>query len=97
MITLALAVLLMAVGGIALSATDTATTTYPFDAPINGLWQYNSGSDVYYIVGIVYCGNPSHANYQQMGIFVPGAYMNATSNNNGTYTCTINPTASLNG
>jgi len=31
-----------------------------------------------------------------MGIFVPGAYMNATANGNGTYTCTINTTAVVN-
>ncbi len=53
-------------------------------------WKYDSASDTYYIVGIVYCDNPADESYEQMGIYVPGAYMNATSNGGSTYTCTIN-------
>ena len=32
-----------------------------------------------------------------MGIFVPGAYMNAVANSDSTYTCTIDSTATVNG
>jgi hypothetical protein len=71
--------------------------TYNFETPINNLWQYNSSSNVYYIVGLVYCASPANQTYEQMGIFVPGAYMNATNNGNGTYTCTINSSGSVNG
>ncbi len=71
--------------------------TYGFETPINDKWLYNSSSNVYYIVGVLYCGTPASATYEHMGIFVPGAYMNATSNGNGTYTCTINTTATVNG
>lgn len=74
-----------------------ATTTYAFESAINGLWQYNSSANVYYIVGINYCASPANTTYEQMGIFVPGAYMNATNNGDGTYTCTINSTATVNG
>lgn len=84
-----LTILLMAAGAYA--------QTYGFDTPINDKWLYNSASNVYYVVGILYCGNPANTTYEQMGIFVPGAYMNATSNGNGTYTCTINTTAIFNG
>ncbi len=60
-------------------------------------WKYDSASDTYYIVGIVYCDNPADESYEQMGIFVPGAYMNATANNSGTYTCTIDNNGQKNG
>lgn len=74
-----------------------ASTTYDFETVINGLWQYNSSANVYYIVGLYYCSTPSDKTYEQMGIFVPGTYMNATANSDGTYTCTINSTATVNG
>lgn len=74
-----------------------ASTTYDFGTAINGLWQYNSSSDVYYIVGLFYCATPAAESYEQMGIFVPGAYMDATANGDGTYTCTVNTTATVNG
>ncbi len=60
-------------------------------------WKYDSSSDTYYVVGIVYCDNPADEGYEQMGIYVPGAYMNATSSGNGTYTCTINSSGTKNG
>ncbi len=60
-------------------------------------WKYDSSSDTYYITGIVYCDNPADESYEQMGIYVPGAYMNATSNGGSTYTCTINDSGKKNG
>lgn len=74
-----------------------ASTTYDFNTEINGLWEYDSSNDVYYIVGLFYCESPADEDYEQMGIFVPGSYMNATSNGDGTYTCTVNTTATVNG
>lgn len=74
-----------------------ASTTYTFGSDIGGLWQYNSSADVYYIVGLIYCSSPAVQSYEQMGIFVPAAYMNATSNGDGSYTCTLNSTATVNG
>ncbi len=74
-----------------------ASTTYDFKTDIEGLWQYESSEDIYYIVGLYYCSNPAEESYEQMGIFVPGAYMNATENSDGTYTCTIDSTATVNG
>ncbi len=77
--------------------TSGAATTYAFKSAINGKWKYNSTSNVYYIVGVYYCSTPAAPTYEQMGIFVPAAYMNATANSDGTYTCTINNTATVNG
>jgi len=70
---------------------------YGFETPVNDKWLYNASSNVYYIVGISYCATPAIASYEHMGIFVPGAFMHATPNGNGTYTCTINTTATING
>ncbi len=74
-----------------------ATTTYDFKTAINGKWKFNATANVYYIVGVMYCSTPAAITYEQMGIFVPGAYMNATANSDGTYTCIINKTAVVNG
>lgn len=79
------------------SSGTTSSSTISFESAINGKWKYDSSSDVYYIVGLYYCSKPADSSYEQMGIFVPGSYMNATANSDGTYTCTINATATVNG
>ncbi|MCR5820863.1 MAG: hypothetical protein K6F94_07985 [Bacteroidaceae bacterium] len=60
-------------------------------------WKYDSSSDSYYVTGVVYCDNPADESYEQMGIYVPGAYMNATSNGDGTYSCSVNISGQKNG
>ncbi len=78
--------------------TSGAATTFDFKTVINGKWKFNATANVYYIVGVYYCGTPAASTYEQMGIFVPAAYMNATANSDGTtYTCTINSTTTFNG
>jgi hypothetical protein len=96
-LTLILGVLLMLAGVCALSGGSITDRTYGFETPINALWQYNSSSNVYYVVGLVYCASPANQTYEQMGIFVPGAFMDATNNGNGTFTCTINSNNTING
>ncbi|MCD8091046.1 MAG: dockerin type I domain-containing protein, partial [Clostridiales bacterium] len=49
-------------------------------------WQYSSSYDVYYQTGVVYCADPYDTSYESFGIYVPGAYMNMTANQDGTYT-----------
>ena len=58
-------------------------------------WQYNSDDNVYYQIGINYCENPVDTTYETLAIFVPGAYMNATANGDGTFTCEINTSAKV--
>ena len=41
-------------------------------------------------LSIVYCSSPADKNYENLGIYVPGAYMTGTVNGDGTYTCKIN-------
>ena len=56
-------------------------------------WQYNADDDVYYQIGISYCETPADTAYETLAIFVPGAFMTATDNGDGTYTCEIDPDA----
>ncbi|WP_022766035.1 subtype A tannase [Butyrivibrio sp. XPD2006] len=63
----------------------------------NKKWQYNEEDNVYYQLGIQYCENPADTEYEELAIIVPAAYMDATDNGDGTYTCTLNTTAEVNG
>lgn len=40
---------------------------------------------------------PAASEYETMGIYVPGDYMDGKENSDGTYTCTINASKSVNG
>ena len=55
----------------------------------NSKWQYNTDDNVYYQIGISYAASPTDASQQTLSIFVPGDYMSASDNGDGTYTCTI--------
>lgn len=56
----------------------------------NSAWKYDADNDVYYQIGVAYCSDAAAADYETLGIYVPGAYMKATDNGNGTYTCEVN-------
>ena len=60
-------------------------------------WQYNAEDDVYWQVGIIYCSSPADENYENLGIYVPGAYMTGTGNGDGTYTCEIDSSGAAGG
>lgn len=68
-------------------AENTAVQPDPIDM---SAWQYEASDDVYWQTGLTYAATPADANYETMGIFVPGSYFNATDNGDGTYTCTVN-------
>ena len=53
-------------------------------------WRYEAEDDVYWQVGLSYAATPADSGYETMGIFVPGAYFNATDNGDGTWTCSVN-------
>ena len=74
-----------------LSGETVAVTNLPKVDPT--AWQYSADDDVYYQIGISYCETPADTAYETLAIFVPGAYMTATENGDGTYTCEINPDA----
>ena len=73
-------------------AADVVTTLSKID---NTKWQYNAEDDVYYQIGISYCETPADEDYETLSVFVPGAYMTAEDNGDGTYTCRINTTATV--
>lgn len=60
-------------------------------------WKYIEDENIYYQLGIDYCETPADENYEKVAVFVPGEYMKATKNSDGTYTCELNDTAELNG
>lgn len=60
-------------------------------------WQYEEEADVYWQTGIVYCASPADEEYENLGIYVPGAYMTGTENGDGTYTCEINTAGTVSG
>ena len=78
-------------GGGGGSDSGGASTTYAYGTEISSLWQ--SGSDYYYIVGLFYCASPADETYEQMGIYVPSAYL--TKNSDGSYS--INSSGTCNG
>ena len=45
--------------------------------------------------GVSYCENPVAEEYETLGIFVPGDYMNAVDNGDGTFTCEMNAQATV--
>ncbi|MGW3108146.1 esterase [Streptomyces sp. NPDC001100] len=54
-------------------------------------WSYDATNDVYYQLGKVYVANPAAADYENLSIYVPGAYLTATANSDGTtYTAKLN-------
>ena len=60
-------------------------------------WCYDETDGVYYQLGIAYCATPVDADYEQLAIIVPGAYMQATANGDGTFTCSIDASAEVGG
>lgn len=53
-------------------------------------WKYDEDNNVYYQIGVTYCSKPETTEYETLGIYIPGEYLNGTKNSDGTYTCTIN-------
>lgn len=55
----------------------------------NAAWQYDEINDIYWQVGVVYVANPTSLDYETLGIYVPGAYLEASDNGDGTYTASV--------
>ena len=61
----------------------------------NAAWQYDELNDIYWQVGVVYVANPASLDYETLGIYVPGAYLEATANGDGTYTASVKSDAQV--
>ena len=79
------------------ASVETTAVVTNLSKPDMTKWQYNEDFNIYYQVGIDYCETPADKSLEQLAIFVPGAYMNATDNGDGTYTCELNEKAEVNG
>lgn len=77
------------------SSQETATVGQYSLAFDNAAWQYDEINDVYWQVGVVYVANPASLDYETLGIYVPGAYLEATANGDGTYTASVKPDAQV--
>lgn len=95
-LSLLLCLLLFASIASAENAVDNAAMTYDLRFN-NSAWNYNDDDDVYWQVGVVYCTSPETTEYESLGIYVPGVYMTALDNGDGTFTCAINTKAVVNG
>ena len=71
-----------------------STCSVPLD---NTKWNYDGDNDIYYQIGAVYCASPQATDYESCAIYVPGAYMSAQKNSDGTYTCTPDTSKSVAG
>jgi hypothetical protein len=69
----------------AVSAAENSPLTFD-----RSKWNYDSTNNVYWQIQVSYCAAPQAPQYETMGIYVPGAYMDAQQNADGTYTCTVN-------
>lgn len=58
-------------------------------------WRHDADNDIYYQLGVSYCAHPEATGYESMGIYVPGAYLTAVDNGDGTYTCSVYAAGSL--
>ncbi|AXQ79045.1 tannase [Streptococcus chenjunshii] len=72
------------------SSLSTGEVTTTLDQIDNTKWLYNAEDNVYYQIGISYAANPTDTEQQTLSIFVPGDYMTATDNDDGTYTAKLN-------
>ena len=52
-------------------------------------WEYDSGNNVYYQIGVFYCKNPASTTHESLGIYFPGEYMTCTESSSK-YSCNIN-------
>ncbi|PWJ26650.1 hypothetical protein ATK17_2824 [Branchiibius hedensis] len=83
------------------AATSTATTATAVAAGSLAFnskgWSYDSTNDVYYQLGISYAAKPAAKDYETLGVYVPGKYLTATKNSDGSYTATVNESGSVSG
>ncbi len=76
------------------SSGGSAAGTLAFD---DAAWNYDSDNDVYWQVGVVYCESPAAEDYESLGVYVPGAYLDGKENSDGTFTCTVSETGEVAG
>lgn len=77
------------------SSQETATVGQYSLAFDNAAWQYDEANDIYWQVGVVYVATPASLDYETLGIYVPGAYLEVSANGDGTYTASVKSDAQV--
>ncbi|MDO4899809.1 carboxylesterase family protein, partial [Actinomyces sp.] len=72
----------------AAAGAEDLTPTDPSLALDSAAWSYDAEGDVYYQIGLAYGSSIQDASYETLSVFLPGAYVSATDNGDGTYTLT---------
>ncbi|MCD8316430.1 MAG: esterase [Eggerthellaceae bacterium] len=81
------------------TSTDSVSSTVTLSGDLaldQTKWNYDADNDVYWQVEVPYCTNPASLDYETLGIYIPGEYMDGTQNSDGTYTCSVNEAGSKN-
>lgn len=75
------------------SSSSTTSTSSAYSLEFDSTaWSYDATNDVYYQIGKTYVTDPAATDYENLSIYVPGAYLTATANSDGTtYTAKANP------
>jgi len=60
-------------------------------------WNYDATNDVYYRLGNVYVARPGATAYENLGVYVPGKYLDASKNSSGKYTASVNRSREVGG
>ena len=89
-------------GGLATGCSSSASSAAASKVDASALaipnaWKHDTDNDVYYQIGLPYCTKPAASDYESYAICVPGAYLDATANGDGTFSCTLNEKASVAG
>jgi len=74
------------------SSSSSAPVSLDFD---DQAWSYDDSNDVYYRIGSTYVTTPAAPDYETLAVFVPGAYLSATANDDGTYAATVNESGAV--
>ncbi|MDO4928381.1 MAG: subtype A tannase [Corynebacterium sp.] len=81
------------------SSSTTARATQNVDYSALSLasdqWLYDAENDVYYQLGLQYVTDPQASEYETLGIYIPGAYVDAVETDNGTFEISFNDSASV--
>ena len=94
---LALCFVALITAGCGLNDNEATAVVTNLSKPDMAKWQYDAEYDFYYQLGIGYCETPADESYEQLAVFVPGAYIDAVANGDDTYTCELNEKIELNG
>ena len=100
LVIIMIAVLFVSCGNPNSDKTEETTAPEPItnlSKPDMAKWRYNEEFDIYYQTGVGYSEKPADEQYEQLAVFVPGAFFDESDNGDGTYTCKVSENSEING